>query len=67
MWITQELKVGPASFHLFEWHVAIEELIGDCDSRSVILYPTTRDEAIRMSVCLRLASKRLEEVSKGLE
>lgn len=65
MWISQELKVGLYSVHLFETHVMVESRIGD-KKNTTHLCPTTRDDANRLSIALRMASKRIEEIGKGM-
>lgn len=69
MWIKQELKVGDVSLHLDETFVTIEDRSTDKPelSAAILLIPKTRDEANRLSVAFRMASKRLEEIGKGLQ
>lgn len=63
MWIDQELKVGRRSFHLLEGAVAV-----DCHEtcQRITLKPVDRVDANRLSIALRLASKRMEEIGKEL-
>jgi hypothetical protein len=67
-WITQTFQLegsGDYKFILGPEAVVISGNLGG--PTKMVLYPTSRHEANQISMMLRKASRRMEEIGKGLE
>lgn len=67
-WINQTLHVSEtAEIVLADDHVRIQIADNQGWNGYATFRPLDQDEAARMSIALRMAAKRVEEIGKGLE
>lgn len=68
LWINQTLHIGDnISIDISQDHVYIAGYQDEDGPYPAMLKPVSRHEANAMSIALRMAAKRLEEIGKGLE